>query len=397
MMESVPPAELTSRAASLQLALAENNLDLALVRQGADLFYYAGTLVDGFLAVASQGSPVLLVRRPQRREAGPPSLWPQVFYKDLKELPKLLKDSGLHPQGALGLELDVMPAGFYQRLQEKLFPQHPIRDISPLIRRQRMVKSPYEIAQLRRAAAILDQVHGEAPELLRPGISELELSAAFEYRLRVLGHQGLIRVRNWDLEVFYGHVLSGAAGLEAAYSDTPSGGLGLSPAFPQGPSLKKLAPGEPISIDLAACVNGYVADMTRMYALGSWPETVRDSWQAVQELYDVFQQEARPGVAPGQLFHRLWDLVRSRGLQDRFMGQGPDRVSFLAHGVGLELDELPLISARFPYPLEENMVLAFEPKFFLPEVGMVGQEDTGVVTAAGVEWLTHSPRELRII
>jgi Xaa-Pro aminopeptidase len=297
----------------------------------------------------------------------------------------------------LGLELDVMPAAFYQRLREKLFPQRPIRDLSPLIRRQRMVKSPYEIEQLRRAAAILDRVHGEAPEMIRPGISELELAAAFEYRLRSLGHQGLIRVRNWDLEVFYGHVLSGTEGLQAAYSDTPSGGRGFSPAFPQGPSLKQLAPGEPISIDLAACVNGYVADMTRMYSLGPLPEKVRESWQAVQELYAAFEQEARPGVVPGKLFHRLWDLVRARGLQDRFMGRGLDRVSFLAHGVGLELDEWPLISARFPHILEENMALAFEPKFFLPEIGMVGQEDTGVITAAGVEWLTRSPREIRII
>ena len=353
--------------------------------------------MDGFLALAPQGSPLLLVRRPQRRAAAAPSHWPQVFFQDLKELPGLLAEAGLLPRGALGLELDVMPAAFFQRVQEKLFPRHPIRDVSPLIRRQRMVKSPYEIEQLRRAAAILDQVHGQVPDLLKPGLSELELSAALEYRLRVLGHQGLIRVRTWDLEVFYGHVLSGAAGLHAAYSDTPSGGLGFSPAFPQGPSLKQLAPGEPVSIDLAACVNGYVVDMTRMYALGSLPVKAREAWQVVLELYACLQQEARPGVTPGELFHRLWDLVRGRGLQDCFMGQGPDRVSFLAHGVGLELDEFPLISARFPYPLAENMVLAFEPKFFLPEIGMVGLEDTGVITSAGVEWLTRSPRDFRVI
>jgi Xaa-Pro dipeptidase len=70
-----------------------------------------------------------------------------------------LERSGLKPRGALGLELDVMPVVFYQRIRERLFPQQPILDVSPLIRRQRMVKSAYEIEQLRRAAAILDQVH----------------------------------------------------------------------------------------------------------------------------------------------------------------------------------------------------------------------------------------------
>ena len=396
-MEPVSVTEITSRAAALQRALAEHNFDLALVRQGADLFYYTGTLVDGFLALSPRGGPMLLVRRPQHRAAAVPPAWPQIFYKDIKELPEILERAGLKPQGAVGLELDVMPAAFYQRLQEKLFPQQPILDVSPLIRRQRMVKSPFEIEQLRRAAAIIDRAYEQVPEIIKPGISELELSAALEYRLRLLGHQGLIRVRNWDLDMFYGHVLSGTAGLHPAYADTPSGGLGFSPAFPQGPSLKKLARGEPISIDLVACVNGYLVDMTRMYALGSLPDRAWEAWGLVQELHQIFQQEARPGVTPGQLFHRLWDLVRARGWQDYFMGSGPDRVNFLAHGVGLELDEFPFISARFPFPLAENMVLAFEPKFFLPEIGMVGLEDTGIITAAGMEWLTRSPRNLMII
>ena len=161
--------------------------------------------------------------------------------------------------------------------------------------------------------------------------------------------------------------------------------------------MKKLAPGEPISIDLVACINGYLVDMTRTYALGSLPARAWEAWRAVQEIYQTFEQEARPGVMPGQLYHRIWDLVRARGLADFFMGPGPDRVGFLGHGVGLELDEFPFITARFPFPLAENMVLAFEPKFFLPEIGMVGLEDTGRITATGVEWLTNSPRELRII
>jgi len=396
-MEPVPVAEITSRVEALQKALAPTGIGLALIRQPADLFYYAGTLVDGFLAVAPGGQPSLLVRRPHHRDQPAPGPWPRLLYRDLKELPEILKQSGLQTGGALALELDVLPAMLFRRIQEQVFPGHPVVDLSPYIRAQRMVKSAYELAQLRRAAAILDQVHEQAPALLKPGLSELEVSAALEYRLRLLGHQGLVRVRNWDLEVFYGHVLSGVSGLLAAYTDTPSGGSGFSSAFPQGPSLKKLAPGEPISIDLAACVNGYVVDMTRMYALGSLPTRAWEVWDAVEELYRLFTTAARPGISPGKIFHLLWDAVRARGLADFFMGLGTDRVSFLAHGVGLELDEYPFITARFPSPLEADMVLAFEPKFFLPEIGMVGQEDTGRITPAGVEWLTHSPRGITIV
>jgi Xaa-Pro dipeptidase len=396
-MEPVPVAEITVRVQTLQEALAPAGIGLALIRQPADLFYYAGTLVDGFLAVAPEGQPLLLVRRPHHQDQPTPGPWPRVLYRDLKELPQILGQAGLEPRGAVALELDVIPAAMVNRLQEQLFPGHPIVDLSPFIRVQRMVKSAYEITQFHRAAAILDQVHAQVPELLQPGMSELELSAALEYRLRLLGHQGLVRVRNWDLEVYYGHVLSGVSGLVAAYTDTPSGGPGFSAAFPQGPSLKKLAPNEPISIDLAACVNGYIVDMTRMYALGSLPSRAWEAWEAVEELYRFYTLEARPGISPGEIFHLLWDAVRGRGLEDFFMGLGGDRVSFLAHGVGLELDEYPFITSRFPYPLEADMVLAFEPKFFLPAIGMIGQEDTGRITPAGVEWLTHSPRGITII
>lgn len=396
-MEPVPTTELTGRVKALQKALAPAGIGLALIRQPADLFYYAGTLVDGFLAVAPQGQPSLLVRRPHHHDHSTPGPWPRVRYRDLKELAQILSQAGLNPQGAVALELDVIPAAWFRRIQEQLFPGQPIVDLSPLIRIQRMVKSAYELTQFQRAAAILDQVHAQVPELLQPGLSELELSAALEYRLRLLGHQGLVRVRNWDLEVYYGHVLSGVSGLLAAYTDTPSGGPGFSAAFPQGPSLKKLAPNEPISIDLAACVNGYIVDMTRMYALGSLPSQVWETWEVVEELYRLYTAAAKPGAGPGEIYHLLGDAVRSRGLADFFMGLGNDRVSFLAHGVGLELDEYPFITARFPYPLEADMVLAFEPKFFLPEIGMIGQEDTGRITPTGVEWLTHSPRGITII
>ncbi len=395
-MEKAAAPEMEGRVRKLQENLASEGVGLALIRQAADLFYYTGTLVDGFLAVKPQAPPLLLVRRPQSRMAAAPPPFSVAFYKDLKDLPTLLSQAGLAPQGGLGLEMDVLSAAFFTRLQQ-LFPQEPIRDISPLIRRQRMIKSAFELAQLRRAAAIIDRAYEDVPGILRPGLSELELSAALEYRLRVLGHQGLIRVRNWDLELFYGHVLSGVSGLVPPYADTPSGGAGFSPAFPQGPSLKKLAPGEPISIDLVACVNGYSVDMTRIYALGELPEPAWEAFQTVEELYRLLAAAARPGVEPGKLFHRLWDEVRGRGLQKFFMGPGAERVGFLGHGVGLELDEYPFLSPRFPYPLEADMVMAFEPKFFLPEIGMVGQEDTGRITDAGMEWLTQTPRGITIV
>jgi Xaa-Pro dipeptidase len=394
MQETVSTGEISRRVALFQKLLAAKGIGLALIRQPADLYYYTGTVADGFLAVPSEGSPALLVRRPQDRLAAAEVPWDLAFYTDFGELPALLDDRSVPRTGPLGLELDVLPAALYLRLHTKIFPGTAIQDISLLIRQQRMVKSAYELEQIRRAAAILDETFAAVPGLLHPDLTELELSAALEYRLRLLGHQGLIRLRNYSLEMFFGHVLSGHSGLELAYTDTPSGGLGFSPAFPQGASLKALAPQEPITVDIGSCVNGYVADMTRLYVLGDLPAEAWRAYDLTLELFHYFETEARPGVKPGDLYQGLYDLAGQAGLADFFMGPGPERVSFIAHGVGLELDEFPFITARFPFPLAADMVLAFEPKFFLPNVGLVGLEDTGRITPEGVEWLTHSPREV---
>ena len=394
MQHTVPQGEISRRIALFQELLAAKGINLALIRQPADLYYYTGTVVDGFLAVPAEGAATLMVRRPQDRLAAAEFPWDLVFYNDFGELPALLDARSTPWTGPLGLELDVLPAALYLRLQNKIFPGIAIQDVSPLIRQQRMVKSAYEIEQISRAAAILDEAYTTLPEIMRSGLTELELSAALEYRLRLLGHQGLVRVRNYSLELFFGHVLSGHAGLELAYTDTPSGGLGFSPAFPQGPSLKPLAPREPITVDFGSCFNGYVADMTRLFVIGDLPAEAWRAYDLTLELLHYFETEARPGVNPGDLYEGLCSLVERAGLSDFFMGPGPERVSFVAHGVGLELDEFPFITARFPIPLAEDMVLAFEPKFFLPEVGLVGLEDTGRITAEGVKWLTRTPREV---
>ncbi len=393
-MQPVPKAEIGERQRFFQELMPEAGVELALIRQAADLYYYSGVIVDGFLALGPVGEPVLLIRRPQHRHEDQDLPYPVAYYKDLRDIPAILAQLGLGQHGAIGVEMDVMPAALYRRLREQIFPQRPFQDLSPLIRRQRMIKSPYELAQIRRAAQILDEVLAAAAEVITPDRTELELAADLEYRLRLAGHQGLVRTRTWNLEMFFGHILSGPAGLQAAYVETPSGGSGFSHGFPQGAGTKRFAAGEPISVDLAACVNGYIADATRLYVLGDLPA---EAWRAVElaeELFVIFSREARPGVVPAELYQHLLGEVKKAGRLDQFMGLGQDRVPFVGHGVGLELDEFPIIGARFTWPLATDMVLAFEPKFFLPDIGMVGFEDTGRITPDGVVWLTQARRHV---
>ena len=117
----------------------------------------------------------------------------------------------------------------------------------------------------------------------------------------------------------------------------------------------------------------------------------------LQRAYDVAEQvlratEARlqPGVIAEHLYLLALDQVQEAGLSAHFMGYGADQVKFLGHGIGLEIDELPVLAKGFKYPLAPGMVIAIEPKFTFPGRGVVGIEDTYLITDNGYEKLTIS-------
>ena len=68
---------------------------------------------------------------------------------------------------------------------------------------------------------------------------------------------------------------------------------------------------------------------------------------------------------------------------------------FIGHGVGIQLNELPVVTSRSRDILEGNMTIALEPKFVIPHVGAVGIENTYVVTASGLECITVFPEEIQ--
>ncbi len=89
---------------------------------------------------------------------------------------------------------------------------------------------------------------------------------------------------------------------------------------------------------------------------------------------------AKPGVPCSHLYHLSSQVVKKRGLEDHFIGTKKNQASFVGHGIGLEIDEFPLLAKGFSQPLEIGMVFAFEPKFIFPDVGVVALEDDYVVT-----------------
>ncbi len=262
--------------------------------------------------------------------------------------------------------------------------------------RQRAVKSPWEVARISAAAAVADEVFTRIPGLLREGLTEAAFAGLVEAEARALGHQGVIRMRAFNGEMFYGQLLTGASGAVPSFLDTPLAGTGLSAAVAQGVSFKPIGRGEPVVFDFVPVVDGYTADFTRIFSLGELPERLTEAYACARRAQAAAAACARPGVTCRAVYEAALAVAASDGLEAHFMGYGPSQVRFVGHGVGLELDELPVLSPNDQL-LEAGMVFALEPKFVFPGLGAIGIENTWTVTATGVERLTRAPEEIVVL
>lgn len=386
--------ELRGRVARLQGYLAEDGLQGAVLLQNVDRYYFSGTMQAGYVVVPSQGDPLLLVRRDPERAAAESPL-PVQALGSVRDLAGRIREAFGEIPGTLGVEQDVLPAAQQERLRA-LLPGAVLGDASRAVQRTRAVKSPWEIARIREAADAVAEALETVPNYLLPGVSELELAARLECELRLRGHGGMVRMRGFNQEIFFGHVMAGAAAATASYLDAPTGGLGLSPALPQGASRRPIETGEPVVIDLVGNCGGYLSDQTRMFSLGAPREPFGQAFGAALEVQRAVVDAARPGVPASRLYQAALDAAARTPFAAHFMGD-LHRVTFVGHGIGLELDEAPFLARGFDALLEEGTVFAVEPKFVFAGRGVAGVEDTFRVTAAGVERLTRSPQVLRIV
>lgn len=397
-MVNVPAEEIASRIVALQALLQKESIDAAIIRQNADLFYFTGTVQDAHLIVPASSNPVFLVRRHIERALEQSPIRPIVQLQSIKTLPEAVKDAcGVGTIKSIGFELDVLPTNTFFFYDEKVFPKQRIVDVSPLIRQVRMVKSDWEISMMRRAGEISKAVADAVPEFLRPGISEWDLSLELERVSRKAGHLGLIRLRGFNMDMYFGHVLSGPGAATPAYSDTPTGGRGVSSAFGQGASDHPIAPGELVSVDTMMNYQGYLNDQTRNFCMGDTPPKLAEAYRVSQEIHAFLRDSARPGTVTGEIYEASCRIADRAGLSDYFMGHGPTRVSFIGHGLGIEVDELPVIAPGQKLMLREGMTFAFEPKFIIPGLGIAGLENTYVVRKDGLESLNSAKEELILV
>lgn len=393
-MRITPLSELKQRTETIQQRLQQEGLDGAILVQNSDLFYFTGSIQRGLCYLPAEGEPLYLVIKDFGRARMESGLRHVVNINSLNELPGLLSEYELKWPQRLGMELDVLPVKQYQRYLNILSVAEAV-DVSPLIRQVRAVKSDYEISIMQDCAVLANKIHEHAKEVIAVGKTDIEIAAELEFFARKEGHQGIIRFRAFNAEIYFGHVFSGSDGAVPAYLDAPLGGLGLTPAVGQGASYKSIASGEPIIIDFIAAFDGYLVDQTRTFSLGPVSEKLKQAYadmlQVQQNLCDI----ARPGMVWGEIYRQCYEMAVELGYKDSFMGAAGAQVSFIGHGIGIEVDEYPFIAKGFDHQvLEENMTFAFEPKAVFPGLGAVGIENTWRVTHNGLSRLTFANENL---
>jgi Xaa-Pro dipeptidase len=369
-----------------------------LVTHNVDIYYYCGSMQTGYLFIPTEGEAIYLVRRSLVRAEEEAAAVVEALgsWKTLGERlrARIGGDAAAGDPLRIATELDVLPVQLYMRLQTAL-PGAVWEDGSLLVREQRMIKSPDEVTAIRAAARVVDDALEAVIPHIREGMAEFELMALIEHQLRLRGHQGLMRMRAYNSELITGMVASGASAAVPTYFDGPAGGTGLHPSSPQSSGRALIQCGEPILVDIGCTIDGYLIDQTRTLVIGDLDSELQRAYDVAEEVLRATEAKLQPGTIAEHLYLLALDQVQEVGLSAHFMGYGADQVKFLGHGIGLEIDELPVLAKGFKYPLTPGMVIAIEPKFTFPGRGVVGIEDTYLITEDGYEKLTVSRAGIR--
>jgi len=391
-----PKIELDKRIRQLQQYLQQNHIDAAVIVQKADLFYFSGTIQDAHLYVPADSSPVLLVHKNRSRAREESTLDIIEPLNGLGRLPEQIRHHTKTVPGRLGLEFDVLPVRNYLTFQ-RLFEKVEWVDISDAIRRIRAVKSPFEIDRMAKAAGLSDRLAAGMPALLHAGMTEIELAGQIEALARKFGHQGIVRMRLWGHELFYGHLMAGPSAAVGSYLASPTGGTGISPAVSQGPSRRTIQRHEPVLLDYVFVFQGYLSDHTRIFAVGNLPDDLIIAHEAMLKIQAEIKKTAKPGIKAGDLYVLAVEMADDLGYSDHYMGHDHHRVRFIGHGVGTELDEYPFLARGQEMILEEGMTIALEPKLIFPGKGVVGIENTHVVEKNGLRQLGQYSDEIFVV
>ncbi|WP_425059932.1 putative peptidase [Sporomusa carbonis] len=394
-MDFTPKSEIETRTYNFQKKLTDQGLDGAIIVLNSDMFYFTGTVQNSFLYIPAGGEPVLMVKKSLRRGQEESPLKNVVSLKSPKEIPGILAAFNYTGFDKIGLELDVLPFNIY-KTYKKIFPNTEFSDISPAIKEIRAVKSSYEIELIRNALGVIDKAFLAVPSFLHEGMLEIELAALFEAEMRKRGYSGGRKMRAFNQDFFFGNICTGNSGFCPNFFDGPVGGLGVTVSHPQGAGWKRINRNEAIYIDYTCVIQGYTGDQTRIFCIGELNPRMVKAFEDAVLIESEILKVMKPGTPAEEPYLLAVKLAEEMGYKDNFMGYKEDKVKFIGHGIGLELDEWPILAKGFKTPIMPGMTFALEPKFVFPE-GAIGTENSFVMTENGPESLSITPEVITYV
>jgi Xaa-Pro dipeptidase len=386
-----------ARITQLQEILRDRGWAGAVLFYSRDVFYYTGTAQPAYLVVLP-GDYMLFVRRGFAFAQSDCGLAPERMAAEAR-LERIARRMFPGPgEGRpVGTELDLLTVANARRLQQVLG-NRPLVDISPAILDQRTIKNAAEIACVKKACAAVHAGHLRTVSCLRPGMTELALAAEIEHAQRLAGHEGVFFIRVPDFVMSRGPLASGANLRRTSGTIYTITGTGMSSAVPAGPSRRVIEAGDLVMVDIPACVDGYHADQSRTFSAGRAPDRALDLFARLRDVADHVIAHLAPGMTTGEVFDLAQERADALGLGETFLGfESQANAHFVGHGVGLEVNEPPMLARHGKALLAAGMVLALELHIMEPGGLTVKLEDTVHLTNAGVDILTLSPRELTVV
>lgn len=380
-MSSSIARETELRRLKLQQAIVQLQADACIIATPVNQYYLLDFIFDGYIYLQPEGEPILFVKRPIGISGKN-----VVYIRKPEQIPEVLAQKGIALPKKLLIEGEVLSFSTASRLQVA-FKMPELMNISAQMRRIRSIKSEYELNQMRECARIHASVYEQIPKIYRKGMTDIGFQVEFEHEMRRSGSLGIFRAFGENMEIFMGSILAGENAQATSPYDFALGGAGLSSFLPIGANGTPLTPGTTFMVDMAGNFRPWMSDMSRTFAIGSVPEIAYRAHQVSIDIHDAVNATTKSGTPCSDLYFLAEKMAKANGLEPYFMGID-QQAKFIGHGVGLEINEPPVLTPRSDDVLQSNMAIAVEPKFVLPGIGAVGIENTYIVTESGLEKIT---------
>ena len=351
------------KLSKLRSALEEHQIDALLITSGHNRRYITDFTGTAGVAIVSKDQAVFITDFRYTEQAAKQIQNFEIVQHTKTMLEEVSVQLEKMNVKKVGFEEDDMSYAMYESYKKAVNTE--LVPVSGLIEKIRLIKTPQEITIIKAAADIAEAAFEHILTFIAPGKTELEVSNELEFFMRKQGASS----PSFDIIV--------ASGLRSA--------------LPHGVATDKvIEKGDFVTLDFGALYNGYVSDVTRTVAVGEPSEKLKEIYQVVLDAQLLSLEKIKPGMTGIEADAIARDYIKSKGYGEAF-GHS------LGHGIGLEVHEGPGLSFRSDTVLEEGMVITIEPGIYLPGIGGVRIEDDAVVTATGLEKLTHSTKELLIL